>query len=121
MLSFQQFIREMWNEPDDSTFTHDGHTYDLNGLLSATLGMPVHKIPVSKLIWIFKWTGKETTSDLQRDDNADLNAPILVTNLKGQLVVLDGLHRLEKAFKEKLPEINAIYVSDELLSRYRLV
>ena len=114
--TFSQFF-EMYNEPNDSSFTHDGHEYALNGLLSATLGMVVRDIPVSRLTWIFDW---DFPTDKKRIAATDLNAPIMVTMLGKGLVVLDGLDRLEKAVEGKRKTIKGIYVGQELLDRYRI-
>jgi hypothetical protein len=116
MLSFCQFIREIYSEPDDSTFTHNGREYDLNGLLSATLGMQTQQFAVSRLTWIFRWS--DPFDDAARIDSADLEWPILVTGSEGRLVVLDGLHRLAKAKILQKPTIKGILVPDELLNRY---
>lgn len=118
MLTFSQFVTEIYAEPDDSTFTDNGFEYDLNGLLSATLGMPTQQFSVSALKWIFKWDNP--SHDLSRVNAADLNTPILVAREGNQLVTLDGLHRVAKAAAEHRPSITGILVPDEILSRYRI-
>ena len=118
MISFQQYIREMYNEPDDSEFTDNGHEYDLNGILSATLGMPVQNFPVSDLKWIFNYD--DPFKDPTRVEEADLSAPILITQEQGVFVVVDGLHRLGKAVQNQMKTIPAIIVSTNILDRYRI-
>ena len=78
------------------------------------LPLPIVDVPLEKLIWHFDmpvW-GKDGTNDwdltprevIQRKDdttvhqkrteNADTSFPIIVTEYKSRLVILDGIHRL---------------------------
>jgi hypothetical protein len=116
--TFNQLLREIYDEPDDSSVTDSGHVYDLNRLLSATLGMPTQQFQVNELVWIFKWD--DPAKDPGRENAADLNAPILVTKEGNRLVVLDGLHRLGKAAEQHQATIKGILVNPEILARYRL-
>lgn len=120
MVSFKQYLYEMWNEPDDSTFTDAGNQYDLNGLLSATLGKPIQQIPISKLTWILKWVNTNSKEDFERIKDADLSTPILIVQHGSKLVVVDGIHRLIKVQKENKSTIKTILVSPELLDRYKI-
>lgn len=115
MKTLKQII-ELYSEPDRSTFTHDGSTYDLNGLLSYTLGMNRKMLPVASLKWILKWDRVGGA----RVRNADLTAPILVVDWKGKLVVVDGVHRLTKAVRSGVKELPSIFVSDSVLEKFRL-
>jgi hypothetical protein len=122
MKTFKHYITEIFGEPEDSNFTHEDHQYDLNGLLSATVGEPEIQIPVSKLKWIMKWDPM-TKEDEPRIDNADLSAPLLIIKDKladNQWVVLDGIHRLAKALKLGVATLPAIVVTQEQLDRYQL-
>jgi hypothetical protein len=118
MKTFKQFLMELYNEPEDSTFGENGRTYDLNGILSATLGMEVKEYPVNQLIWIFKYDNPY--NDKSRIIAADLNAPILITKEGSKFVVIDGLHRLAKAERNNKPTIKGILVTRELLDRYQI-
>jgi len=117
--TFESRLQEIYDEPEDSNFTHEGYNYDLNGLLSATLGMPIIQFSVSKLIWIFKWDPM-TKKDNPRIKAADESAPILITKDKDQWVVLDGIHRLAAAVKDGMKELPAIVVDSTLLGKYRI-
>lgn len=118
MQRYRLFIAEIYSEPDTSTFTHEGSEYDLNGLLSATVGAEPINLKVESLTWILKWDPM-TAKDELRIQNADLQAPILVTHTKDGWVVLDGIHRLVKAQREHAHTIKAVVVSPDLLARYQ--
>lgn len=118
MLRFRRFLNELYGEPDDGTFTHDGVDYNLNGILNATLGLPIEQVPVSELTWILKYDHM-TAEDDPRIANADLTAPLLLIHWEGQLVVLDGIHRLAKAVREGVSTLPATMVNQELIDRYR--
>lgn len=116
MKTFNQLLKELYGEPDDSTFIDNGDEYDLNGILSATLGMEIQDFSVSKLVWIFEYDNPYDESD--RVEVADINTPILVRKEGSQLVVIDGLHRLGRAAQEGRAKIKGILVPDSLLRRY---
>ena len=118
MVESGQDLSELYNEPVDSTVSDNGSEYDLNGLLSATLGMQVQEIPLSVLTWIFQWD--DPNQEPERVESADINAPLLVTKENGKLVVLDGLHRLAKAKRENRPTVKVIFVSSDILQHYKL-
>ena len=115
MKSFKQFISELYQEEFGSNFEHNGKKYDLNKLLKLSEHLQTEQISVNKLIWIFKWDNPN--DEPKRVKNADLNAPILVTLLKKQLVVLDGLHRLEKAVENNKKTILSIYIKQDILDK----
>jgi len=100
-----------YQEGDCDTFTHNGREYSLNKLLILSSTLPVKEILVDELVWIFKYSrklidgtmvcsscmGSEVGWHEKRVENCDLTVPIIVTIHDDRLVVLDGLHRLEKA------------------------
>jgi hypothetical protein len=110
-------VVEIYNEPVDSTFTHNNHEYNLNAVLTATRDFPTKEFLVSDLTWIFDW---DNPVDQFRIDNEDLSAPILVTPSLGKLVVVDGLHRLAKAQKLGNKTITGIEVSEHFIDQYRI-
>ena len=120
MKRFKNFITEIFGEPADSNFSHEDHDYDLNGLLSATVGMPQIDMPISDFTWIMKWDPM-TDEDKPRIDSADLKAPLLVIRdpkADNQWVVLDGIHRLAKAQRDGVETLPSIVVPQEVLDRY---
>jgi hypothetical protein len=122
MKSFRRYIIEIFGEPSDSNFTHEGHNYDLNGLLSATIGMEPTQVPVSQLKWIMKYDPM-SQEDAERILSADLAAPLLITKEPqegNKFVVLDGIHRLAKAIQQHVLELPCVEVTEELLDRYRI-
>lgn len=97
---------------ENSTFASDGKTYNLSTLFLLTRETPIQEIEVSKLTWVLAY-------DRPRPDRvhrADLSAPIMVTTYKGQELVIDGLHRLQKAVNENKKTLPYKRVSDEMLA-----
>lgn len=122
MKSFKQYLAEIFGEPEDSNFTHEDHTYDLNGLLSATVGNETVQMPTAKLRWIMRYDPM-MKEDEPRIQSADLSAPLLIikdAQANDQWVVLDGIHRLAKAIREHVADLPCIIVSNELLERYKI-
>ena len=88
----------MYQEEDDSTFTHNGKTYSVNEMLRRAKSLPIKDTPV---MWV-EWCASpdKTKADRARTNAADLEAPILYTvDPKHGHVVLDGAHRTAKAVK----------------------
>lgn len=119
----------MYQEGARDTFTHNGREYSLNKLLILTNNLPVKEFLVDELVWIFKYSrrlidgtmvcssclGNEVGWHEKRVENCDLTVPIIVTIHDDRLVVLDGLHRLEKAVKLNLTKIPGRMVVENLL------
>lgn len=106
---------ELYQEHRGSTFTHDGHKYDLNKVLKAVEDTDIEKFKVSEL----KWVLKHTDVDEDRVDAADKSKPILVTKWKGKLVAVDGAHRLTKAVRSGDNEIRGKLVTQKQLVNAR--
>jgi len=83
-------------EEAGSSFTHDGRRYSVNAALAAVAGKPTVQVPVAELIWVLK----HATPDPVRVRAADTATPVLIASHGHRLVVVDGLHRLEKARQE---------------------
>ncbi len=100
------------------------------------LDLPAEEIEIKELLWHFDlpfwerdntddWNltpqetleNKEGTSDHQKKiEEANLNYPIYIIRRKGKWVVLDGLHRLAKAYKLKQEKIKAMIVPESKIS-----
>lgn len=109
-------IAETYREEAGSSFTHNGNLYSLNKLFDLTSAIEPGDFAVSELAWILD----HDQPDPNRVKTADLDAPILVTPFDGQLVVIDGLHRLAKAVTEKRETITGISVDPHILEQCRL-
>ncbi len=103
----------VYQEESRSTFTHDGKRYSVNRVLESVGDGPIVQIPTSELSWILKYA----TPQAGRVRSADIKAPVLVHNLKGRLVVVDGLHRLAYAVQNDIASLPARMVSDADLQR----
>jgi hypothetical protein len=102
---------------EKGTFTHDGVKYDLEGILKEAHRYPIMNFYVRDLAWVLKY-------DTPREDRvqrADLSAPILVAYSKnGDLTVVDGLHRLAKAKREKIWTLPGKLIDQDLLDKHRI-
>jgi hypothetical protein len=97
----------VYQEKGNGTFEADGVHYDLNKILRLTANEPIVQVAVSELAWVLEYCN----SDPKRVAAADLSAPILVCMYKGQLLTVDGEHRLTKAYQEKVATLPARWVS----------
>lgn len=104
-------------QPPDS-ITDAGLNMYVDTIKLSLLDLPVQDIDLSKLIWHFEmpvWSRDDsddwnltpqevidrkskTTVHQERIKNADTAYPILVTDYKSRLVILDGVHRLAKVY-----------------------
>ncbi len=107
--------------------TDAGLSLFVNTVRLRELPLPVVEIPLEKLLWHFDmpvwekdgtddWNlmpweviRKEegTTTHWKRMEEADLGFPIIVTDYNHRLVILDGMHRLVKAYLERHATISA--------------
>lgn len=89
-----ELICESYREGDDSKFTHNGKTYQLDPFLKRSEDISPEYVPINKVDWIIKYT----SPDPVRVKNANIDVPALAVNdPKWGLVVIDGLHRLVKS------------------------
>lgn len=116
VISNSRMLEDPYQEEDDSSFTHDGDDYDLNGILIAVDDTDVEEFKTSSLDWILK----HDKLDFDRLVNADPNEPILVTKWDDKLVVIDGLHRLAATIMQGNSTIAGKMVPATLLSRFKL-
>jgi hypothetical protein len=116
MMSFKQYLKafEAYQEEEGGSFTHDGKEYDLNKLFELTQDFPLAYFFVGDLKWILDEDDQERTLD------ADLNAPILVTQWQDKWVVLDGVHRLAKAISIQQSHLPGRFVTMDQLQTVAL-
>ena len=96
----------------DSTFEANGTVYDLSKIHAAIKGDTSKEIRVSNLSWILKYI---ESTDKEKVDDADITKPILVTAIDSQEVVVEGLHRLQKAIKTNVLVLPYKRVSSEVM------
>jgi len=106
-------LNELYQEENDSTFTHNGKEYHLNTLLSLTKDAPCILFPVPALSWVLQYT-KITPS---RVDTADVSVPILVVKDDNEYVVVDGAHRLARAVRDDVQQIQGKLVTSSKLNQ----
>lgn len=106
---------ELYQEDPDSSFTHEGHLYDLNKLLAVTERFGTRKFKVDDLKWVLMFS----KPDPERAKEADPNVPIIVTYSNGKLVAVDGLHRLVKAIELGMTHIEGKFVYKDVLEKCR--
>ncbi len=95
----------------ESTITHYSMLLDLNKLFDITR----HRWAIQMDILDLKWILYCTKIEKDRVERADYNVPILVTKEKAGYVVLDGVHRLKKAYNEQLKIIKVKLVTQDEL------
>ncbi|RJQ36696.1 hypothetical protein C4552_02265 [Candidatus Parcubacteria bacterium] len=101
------------------------------------LPLPIIDVAIDELVWHFDmpvweqdgtddWNltpwqvirGEAGTSAHQkRVDDTDLQYPILLRRFNGRLVVIDGVHRLAKAYLQGAKTIKAKIIPEEYLSK----
>lgn len=106
---------ELYQEEAGSSFTHNKQEYDLNKLLAITENFRTRQFKVNDLKWILKWC----KPDPERVVEANPLVSILVTYSDKKLVVVDGLHRLQKAIDQGLEYIEGKFVYKDVLEKCR--
>ena len=102
-----------------------------------TLDIPIVDFEIKKLIWNFDlplW-GKDgenwnltpwdvinevsgSGSQRRRVEEADLKFPVLIIKKSGKWLIIDGVHRLVKAFLNKQKTIQVKIISPDLVEKY---
>ncbi len=108
---------EIYQEDKSSTFVHDGKTYDINKLFKLSVHIKPEMFKVSDLAWVLKF------DEPVPDDYESINiqVPVLITNWYDESVgawrhvVIDGLHRLNKAHIGKIGHIPGKTIPAEML------
>ena len=107
------------NKRYTDTFTHDGQLYSLPKLIRIIQKNRIRKFNIKSLLWIFKYDDPRY-DEPHRIKTADLKEPIIVTRWQNKLVVLDGLHRLAKAYIKGINYLPGRMVFRHELARAKL-
>lgn len=89
---------EVYQEEEESSFTHDGKTYLLNPILKRAHELPVKQMRMKELAWVLE----HGEADPVRVASANTSIPLLVVLWEGKYVTIDGFHRLTKAAQQNL-------------------
>jgi mannose-6-phosphate isomerase-like protein (cupin superfamily) len=119
------------------------HVYDIAALWKLTEGLPTQQVEISRLMWVLEETFWSDAEGLGLDrpgvdisamqvlrrpaisayhwkaiQTADLSYPILIITLEnGRLDVIDGIHRLAKAYAKGMRYISARFVPEDVLRK----
>lgn len=110
---------EIYQEEPSSNFVHDGKTYDINKLFKLADHLKVDLYRVSDLTWILNFDVPEPSTY----DAVNINFPVLITRWYDESVkawrhvVIDGLHRLNKARVNKVSHIPGKMIPAEMLEQ----
>lgn len=105
-----QMVADFYQE-QNSTFSHQGKTFDLNVLFRQR--REIASISVAELEWILQHT---PPLDPDRVDRADLTAPILATRFEDKVLTIDGLHRVTKAKRDRVATLPGHWVTEAELA-----
>ena len=101
-----------YSEGSGSTYTHMGVTRSVDSLLALAARSTPKQVSVNKLSWVLD----HTTIDPARVAAADYTVPVVVTRMAdGELVVLDGAHRLAAAMRDGKTTIPMRLVDEHML------
>ena len=104
---------EFYSERKTSSFTHKGKEYSVNkafkGIRDNKLELTTFK--VEDLAWIIKYG----TPDPERLKKANTPKPITVIKQAGRYYIIDGYHRLCKAFENGETELTGYLITEEIL------
>ena len=109
-----------YQEEENSVFSHNKITYDLNTLLRYAESINTKTLPIKFFEWHKKYT-KLSDLDLERVNKADLNYPILyIIDPVYDYTVIDGTHRLFKSFMLKLNTIKGKEIPLNILAKAKI-
>jgi len=103
-----------YQEEEGAAFTHAGQRYDLNAALRSTHDAPTEDVPVTDLAWMLE---HDKPTDNERVDQADLKAPVLLAKHGDKTAVVDGLHRLARAVRDKALTLPARWIDPKALKQ----
>lgn len=103
-----------YQEEEGAAFTHAGQRYDLNAALRDTHGAPTEDVPVADLAWMLE---HDKPTDNERVAQADLKAPVLLAKHGDKTAVVDGLHRLARAVRDKALTLPARWIDPKALKQ----
>lgn len=120
LIYFNMFIVNLFKDEDyseyKSTFIHNDIEYDLNKLFELTSETKSEKTDIKLLDWVLQYTDV----DNKRVKKADINIPIIITNSNNKLVVLDGVHRLQKSIQDKQDFILTKFIDEKELEKCKI-
>ena len=123
MKSFKQFLVE--NQGIDQIagveFDDDNYRFKIKDLIKHSEEYPIVQIdPQSLSDNLEGREGEDFESQQRRTKNADTNYPIILTHRDdGDLHVLDGTHRLQKAIENNHDSISARIIPRGEMKRYK--
>jgi hypothetical protein len=122
-MDLRETIKRILKEGlDDKWTSDDNQTVTLRELLDIVKDIPVTKMPTKRLI---KHALHGDNPDEQKNiEKADLKYPVLILVNDDESIkfIVDGHHRIQKAFKHKLPTIKAKLIKfSELPKKFRKV
>ena len=101
----------IYQESGTSLFESEGSFYDLNKIFLLSHSLPTVRVEISDLLWQHDSQGG---LDFCRVQKADLNVPLLVTQMFQGCLVLDGEHRTEKAIRENIKTLPVKFLTKEI-------
>lgn len=118
MLTFKQFVEtyQEGNSCSDSEFESNGKIYCLNTLFKLTENLPVEDIETNKFS-SFLDNVHQNKEDKKRTSKVDISIPILITKEKGELILVDGFHRLIRAKEENLTFLPAKMIPQKMMDK----
>jgi 4a-hydroxytetrahydrobiopterin dehydratase len=122
-MNLQETIKRILREGlDDKWTSDDNQTVTLKELLDIVKDIPITKMSTNKLI---KRALHADNPDEQKNiEKANLKYPVLILVNDDESIkfIVDGHHRIQKAFKHKLPTVNAKLIKfSELPKKFREV
>lgn len=117
----------IYQESNEGKFTHNGVKYNLNKALKISHSRPTIKVKTADISWILGYNFVNVDGKMvcyscrkgpdnwheERINKADLVAPIITTKENDRIIVLDGIHRLDKAMRMGIEELPAKSLSKE--------
>ena len=106
-------------QEEDSTFASNGNVYDLNIIFKLTHDARVYTKMVSELQWQLKGKNGSIAPPDDRVHKADYSVPILIyfDVDYDKFVVVDGYHRLYKAWMNQERSIKTKIVTHEIMQK----
>ena len=110
---------EIYQEEPNSTFVHDGKTYNINKVFKLANHIKSELYQVSDLTWLLAYDTVEPSSY----DHINTSIPVLITKWfdpsinAWRHVVIDGIHRLKKAQVNRSSHILGKMITSEMLNQ----
>lgn len=96
-------------EGENSTVSHEGKLYSVDALLKVAYSKKETETLLKDLIWVLAYS----QPDEERVQKADISFPVIVLDEGSRMVVLDGLHRLTKAYRLGRTKIKSFILKPE--------